>query len=1592
MKRFFTLTFVLTFSLGILNAQLPDGSAAPDWVLTDIDGNTHHLYEYLDAGKTVFIDFFATWCGPCWNYHTSGAMEDLYDIYGPDGTDEVMVFAIEADASTPVSEIYNSSLGDWSAGTPYPIIDDGDGSINNAYNISYFPTIYGICPNRAITEVGQVSTAELYDFAQGCPPIGPLAVNIGEVTGVVCYGDDNGSIELIMAGGILPYTFSWSNGMEEATINGLAPDTYSCTISDGNGETFETGPIVVDGPSAPLVVTPIVSDIDCFGNPGMVEISITGGEPTYDIGWNNGSSDTNVETFTAQTFSVSVTDAYGCTEELDDLTINEPEYPIADAGDIEIISCETPSINLNGSNSSSGPDYAYEWTTIDGVILSGENSVAPTVLSGGTYTLNVINTTTNCTSTSEVMIFEDFIFPELEAGEQQVINCENLTVSLSVIAPSGSSYNYQWTTNDGNIQSGANTVQPTVNQPGNYTLSVQNNTNGCESNISVSVLEDFTTPEAFATGGSLDCNVQSVQISGSSDMENVIYSWTGPNGFTSNEQNPVVTEGGTYTLTVTNPDSGCPISASAEVNVDSVIPDISVAGGSITCANASVQLSASSTTEGVAYQWTGPEEVAYDIPGPEVSQVGSYSLTITAPNGCQNSATLVVQEDLEAPVANAGENDVLNCNASNLVLNGSASSTGVNFTYSWTTENGNILSDENTLTPTLDAPGIYTLNVQNTDNGCEASNSVEITLVSSIVAEISELLDVNCPGDSNGSATISASQGAPPYTYAWSNGETTTTTTGLSTGIYTVTITDSENCYEISSVTISQPEALAANVSTTAQSAYGLDDGMASCTPTGGTAPYSYIWSNGATTSNLENLAPGSYSLTIEDSNGCTSSQTVTVSSFDCLVSANVQATNISCNSVNDGALSVSVAGGTDPLSILWSDGSEGADINNLVPGNYDVTVTDANNCPFVASASISEPAVLQANASWTDESAADAVDGTATANPTGGTAPYMYQWSNGSTEVTISDLVPNEYSVTIADANDCTTVQTFSVVPFSCTLSIDYTFVNVSCFGANDGQISLNLDGGIAPYSYNWSTGDSTPSVTSLASGTYEITVTDDKNCPAIVQVEVEEPTELITTISKIQDAQCIGGNDGSITVEVEGGTGEYTYSWSNGATSNTVSFLPPGSYTVTVNDSNGCESINEAEVVFEDVTLPTVVPQDVTVYLNENGYTFITPDMLDMNSSDNCGIAEMTVDVNEFDCSNIGVNTVSLFVEDVNENSNSAMTTVTVLDDMAPVAVAQNLSVTLNEEGLASIDVAMVDDGSYDNCGIQSIELSQYSFNCQDAGENTINLTVTDKSGNMNTTTALITVTVPDPMDIDEVTFTDVLCAEGVDGSASVSILNGSAPYSYTWSNGLTESDISGLSAGTYEVVVTDAMGCIVTTTIEIAEPAAIEMTINAITNDTDNSNSGAIEIGINGGTGEYTFQWSTLDGEVVSTEEDPTGLSAGDYIVIIADANGCTYSSDPITVDNVVDIWDRQINPEFTLIPNPTKGITTLSVNHLTEDAYLTISSITGKAVFNPQLITAQTLRKEIDLSNFASGIYFVQLRTSDNIITKRLILSK
>ena len=479
-------------------------------------------------------------------------------------------------------------------------------------------------------------------------------------------------------------------------------------------------------------------------------------------------------------------------------------------------------------------------------------------------------------------------------------------------------------------------------------------------------------------------------------------------------------------------------------------------------------------------------------------------------------------------------------------------------------------------TSTVDglSAGTYTITVTD-ENGCTATASTTVDISPEGVWVDVFPTDVDCFGANNGSAITNVTTGTPPYTYSWSNGQTTPTATGLAPGTYTVTVTDANGCANSYTTTINGPasgSAISISSTPTNIDCAGNMNGAVSVSVTGGTPGYTYAWSNGSTSSDLSGLVPGTYTLTVTDNSGCTSTQVVTITEPS-LITASGTGTNPTTSGGSDGSIDLTVGGGTPGYTYQWSNGATTQDISGLVADCYTVTITDSNECTEVSTTCIEDPMdppMVTTTTTPTSGCVANSTTGSVTANPSSGTPPYTYVWSNGGMTQTISGVGAGTYTVTVTDANGMTTTST-STVEEAPNPTVSGMGTAITCDEPN-GTASSDPSGGVPGYTYLWSNGATTQNISDLPAGTYTVTVTDTNGCTATTEVVVEPGAPPVIVMTTGTDPNTPMGMNGFITANVTAGTQPFTYLWSNGGTTQTISGLSAGCYTVTVTDANNC------------------------------------------------------------------------------------------------------------------------------------------------------------------------------------------------------------------------------------------------------------------------------------------------------------------------------------------------------------------------------------------------------------------------------------
>ncbi|MCB0429268.1 MAG: gliding motility-associated C-terminal domain-containing protein [Flavobacteriales bacterium] len=623
---------------------------------------------------------------------------------------------------------------------------------------------------------------------------------------------------------------------------------------------------------------------------------------------------------------------------------------------------------------------------------------------------------------------------------------------------------------------------------------------------------------------------------------------------------------GTYTVSVTSAGFGC--TDIQTITVDT--PDSLVVDGS------GIPVNCRGGNDGVAVATgvggTAPYSLIWDN-GETTDSVfnklaGTYQVTITDSHGCKGSGFYDVTEP-SADLTVADSHTDVSCRGGN---DGTATVTPSggtpNYTYLWA-------DGQTTQTATGLMAGNYDVTVTD-NNGCTPASTVTVQVgepTADLTTSITPV-DALCNGSSDGTATAGGSGGTPGYMYVWSNGQTNATATGLAAGTYTVTVTDANGCVNVdqATVTIGEPAPLtSSSTTTTVVGCFGGNDGTATVTPSGGTSPYTYLWSNGQTNATGTGFNKGTYQVTITDDHGCVYVESVTINEPNAPLSTTGNITDVACYGGNDGYVEATPAGGTPGYTYAWSDGQTTQIASGFVTGSYVVTVTDSKGCTTTETFTLNQPTQLEAATDSTDAPCGIAT-GTATVTASGGTPAYTYLWDNGQTTPTATGLYSGPAVVTITDAHGCEVVVTATVNDLP-SVTGTTSSADALCFGSSDGTATVTASGGTPPYTYLWNNGQTNQLATGLASGSYLVTITDNAGCDSVVGVQVNEPTLLVTQSGP--DTTVCENSTFAIGTYPSGGTGPYAYMWADSSTTAIVTVTPdqPTVYNLTVTDANGCE-----------------------------------------------------------------------------------------------------------------------------------------------------------------------------------------------------------------------------------------------------------------------------------------------------------------------------------------------------------------------------------------------------------------------------------
>ena len=878
--------------------------------------------------------------------------------------------------------------------------------------------------------------------------------------------------------------------------------------------------------------------------------------------------------------------------------------------------------------------------------------------------------------------------------------------------------------------------------------------------------------------------------------------------------------------------------------------------------------------------------------------------TQTVGNSCPGPVSIsgAIVTDVECFGANSGSVDI--------------SVTGGNndFSYTWRDASNAQVGSNQDLTGV--GPGTYSVTVSSCNGNETATANYTITQPSSGISINGLATPVFCFGEPTGSITLSVTGGTlnfpscPSLSYAWENGNgdpvgNTKDISNLVPGTYTVTVSDCNNCQMTETFTVTGPPSeLVLNATPSPTRCAGECTGQIVASGSGGVGPYEYMlnqqpWQGIGT---YNDLCAGTYLLKIRDALGCIKTANIVITSPQALTAS---ATVTNAINGNDGAVDLTPSGGTPQWTFSWiGPGGFTAtteDINNLIAGEYCVTLTDANQCATSLCRTVQEP--LMVTGMVAIPSCFGQCTGQLEVLHTGGSPPFSYSWSgsgSGTSNPTNPTLCPGTYSVTVTSA-DGQTATLMGTIDGALEL-VEITGVDVSLLStpnACDGQIQLFVDGGWGNYTYQWSgpTNSTSNPATGLCAGDYTVTVTDQYGCTAtggsaqtpldypFVMFFDPSPMSLIATGSNI----CIedAADGGTLTIDINGGLAPYNIEFestdSSGIIDNyqggllTLTDLPPGTYTVTVNDAApgafGQTKVKVDLIRIIDIQIDTVITPvtsgddgeiDITVIGGDPIYTFQWSNGFDGQ-----------------DPSGLNVGEYSLFIEDANG----------CVKEFTGIEV---------ERFIPNADITLTDCPNDSNGAISlnpSGSLNEpytYQWSNNAGNVSTIDflsngtywVTITDTLGAFIIDTFRVNSTSNLNVDVDP--SGDILCYDDETGGAIAMPFDGVSPYSYEWSNGETTQNISGVKAGIYTVIVTDGADCQITGEVEIMQPDKIDVTIST-SNSADctqgNGNATANPIG---GTFPYSYLW---DDPLKQTSKTAILLSDGAYTVTVTDENGCT-----------------------------------------------------------------------------------------------------
>lgn len=1303
-----------------------------------------------------------------------------------------------------------------------------------------------------------------------------LEVSINQQNNLDCFGDTDGKVVLAGQGGTENYQFNINGGNYQTspTFNNLSAGNYDFSIKDAN-DCLDTINVSITSPPEIVVQIFEIIHVECFGeNTGSITLQLSGGAGNFSTIMNGNTvtgSTVVFQNLTSGTYPILIEDGNNCTM-IESVIINQNTEIQLSPSNTQDVSCHGGSngiieVDVLGGSTNSGYMYSINGSS------NGSSNIF-TNLTAGQYSISTMDDL-GCEDEITVDIIEPSTI-QINLISQTNESCPGANDGSATFQALGGVGSYQYTLNS---ITNSNGIFNNLSE-GNYNLLVLDGNNCIEdlpfiidpANPMSTQIDNQTDVDCFGN------NNGTIQVSASGGSFPFTFSLGSQTNTTGLFQNLAA---GNYSISIVD-GNNCQTTIEGVVSQPSEI--------SLSIANSQQVNCFGENSGSFQIEANGGIGTYTFLMGNETNTTGifenlnanTYNITVSDNNNC----TSIIDIEITQPVALEIDNNQttnVNCFGEN---NGSINLSAIGGTGVITFSLGNE-SNTSGVFENLNANN-YTISVED-ENECTETIDINITEPSILTPGVLQTNTIDCSGGNNGMIQFEAIGGTGNYQFTL-NGETNTT--GLFENLvaddYTMNLTDGNGCTSFLTVTLTEPIAISVELLTVENTlCNGENSGTISVSATGGIGQIEFSLGNETnTTGTFENLNAGAYNITIKDENNCQYFINVTVDEPNVIDIQTLQIQNILCYGDNTGTINFAANGGIGNLTFtLENESNSSGEFGNLAAGTYEITVTDFNGCSNSMSFAINEPELLEVNLTQIQNILCNGDDsGSVNLITSGGTGNIEFTLENETNLTgTFENLTAGNYEIFVIDSNMCTSsIEVIISEPAAITLTSE-SLQPVSCFGENDGGISIITSGGIGTLTYILGSLSNTTGVfENLPAGDdYNITVLDGNNCTNTFSAFVLEPAPISSTINFTNSIQCFGEENASIQINASGGTGNLEYTFVNETNSSGIfENIVSGAYIISIVDQNNCNSSLEFEIE-EPQQISTSISQTQNILcagetsgsfeINVTGGTGTHTFILNGNSNTtgvftnlSAGTFEVII-VDENDCETTEIITLS----EPNE-----LTLILENTQMTDCSGTKTGSFQVQASGgmgdlTYSIPSQTNTDGIFEN-------LAPGIYDCL----------VTDE----NNCTFLLSVTINANNDIElnEFNNTNVVCFEDENGSISITVNGGIGDFTFSLGNETnTTGFFQNLPAGNYDVFATDINGCSATFSTQITEPDVLEMSTDEITNVLCFGDStGSVQLLAAGGTGSFDF---SINGNSNSTGFFQN-LPAGNYDAIVTDENNC------------------------------------------------------------------------------------------------------